>query len=109
MPVVFDYALPYCEKKLKNLSLLNREKFDEILHKTLLIIISHLDDSNVLYRKGKEKSAELKKMAKLAFTEDIKYDYLNEFCLKENISPGGSADMLAITLFFFFVKTNLIV
>lgn len=109
MPIVFDYALPYCEEKLKNLSLLNREKLDEILHKTLLLIISHLNDSNVLYRKGKEKAAELKKMAELAFTDDIKYNDLNEFCLKENISPGGSADMLAITLFFFFVKTNLIV
>lgn len=107
MPIVFDYALPFCEEKLKNLSLLNRGELNEILHKTLLLIISHLNDSNVLYRKGKQKAAELKKMAKLASTGDIKYDDLNEFCLRENISPGGSADMLAITLFFFFVKTNL--
>ena len=106
-PLVFENALPYLEQNLKGVSFLNRDQADGVLHKTLFKIMSHLDDSNVLYRKGANKAAMLKYLSKKAFLCEGKYEALSEFCLKENISPGGSADMLAVSLFFYFVKKEL--
>lgn len=106
-PLVFKIALPYLENNLKDLSFLNRDKADDVLRNTLLKIMSQLNDSNVLYRKGAEKATRLKELSKLAFENKDNYNSLNDFCLKENLSPGGSADMLALSLFFFFVKQEL--
>lgn len=106
-PLVFEIALPFLENNLKDISFLNREKADDVLLNTLLKIMSQLNDSNVLYRKGEEKATKLKELSKLAFQNKEYYKSLNDFCLKENISPGGSADMLALSLFFFFVKQEL--
>jgi holo-ACP synthase/triphosphoribosyl-dephospho-CoA synthase len=106
-PLVFKNALPYLEKELKNVSFLNREKADDVLRNTLLKIMCELNDSNVLYRKGIETANRLKVLSQMAFENKDNYNSLNDFCLKENISPGGSADMLALSLFFFFVKQEL--
>ena len=60
-----------------------------------------LDDANVYYRKG---AAAVKMMRTAAgqLLEDFsieKLEELNEGFIHENISPGGSADMLALTIF----------
>lgn len=71
------------------------------LHKTLLRVMMTLDDTNVYYRKG---AAAVKMMRTAAgqLLEDFsigKLEELNEGFIHENISPGGSADMLALTIF----------
>jgi holo-ACP synthase CitX len=103
-PLVFDEILPFLENNLNENILLNKKSFDEILKHTLLKIISNLDDSNVLYRKGEVVAETLKKMAFQVLNREKKFEDLYEYCLKENISPGGAADMLAVSLFFYFVK-----
>lgn len=104
LPIVFQQGLPFLEKHLKALSVIDREAFDDVLRSTLLKIMSQLNDSNVLYRKGPEVATQLKDLSELAFEDQKHYKNLNEFCLKEHISPGGSADILALSLFFYFVK-----
>ena len=69
-------------------------------HRTLLRIMSTLDDTNVLHRtcpqtleRVKRLSAELCNNFNL---NDLKK--LNKDFIRENISPGGSADMLSLTI-----------
>ena len=71
---------------------------------TLLRIMSTLDDTCVIKRVGKERAQEVKKMA-----DQVGHDNgpsitgeLKEMCTRfaqEGISPGGAADMLALTIF----------
>lgn len=71
------------------------------LHKTLLRIMATLDDTNVYYRKGATAVSEMREDALRLLDSFSIYELekLNEKYVKENISPGGSADMLALTIF----------
>lgn len=68
--------------------------------KTLLRIISTLDDTCVLHRVGEERAVRVKEEAK-ALLEDYSEEKLTDLCTRyaaEGISPGGAADMLALTI-----------
>ena len=69
--------------------------------KTLLRIMSSLDDTCIIGRAGLERAREVKKEAS-ALLENFCPEWLKELCRQykaENISPGGAADMLALTFF----------
>ena len=77
---------------------------DELqVQKTLLRIMSTLDDTCIIHRVGSERAQEVK--AEASSTSDLK-----ELCAQyaaEGISPGGAADMLALTIFInSILKTN---
>ena len=70
-------------------------------HRLLLLIMSQLDDTNVIHRVGYEQAQQVKQEARalldnfsIGGTEAMNRDYI-----ARNISPGGSADMVALTLF----------
>ena len=70
--------------------------------KTLLLIMSELDDTCVIHRVGYDRAQEVKREAQ-ALREDFSEEKLREMCERyaaEGISPGGAADMLALTIFF---------
>lgn len=70
-------------------------------HKTLLHIMTTLDDTNILHRRGAEGLARAKSEA-ARLLEDFSesgLSSLNKDFIRENISPGGSADMLSLTIF----------
>lgn len=70
------------------------------LHKTLLRIMSSLDDTNIYYRRDAATVARVRREAAEAL-EHFSVEALEEMnrtFIRENISPGGSADMLALTL-----------
>ena len=101
----------------------SNESSSLVLHATLLYIMSMLDDTNVYYRRG-EKGARMVKeeagrwlnqacgikdgesfSAKSSQQTNSPFSILhsslekmNKRFIAENISPGGSADMLALTL-----------
>ena len=83
---------------------------EERMQLTLLKIMSTLDDTCVIHRAGYERAQEVKKEAEemlryaLRQTQN-KQDWkekLKDMCgryAREGISPGGAADMLALTIF----------
>ena len=73
--------------------------------KTLLRIMATLDDTNVYHRKGAEGVAQMKadSIALLKDFEPKKLEQLNQDYNAQGISPGGSADMLALTIFVNFI------
>ena len=106
-PIVFNDVLPFLAKELTTDTYKNKDKFNKILSSALLIIISRLNDSNILYRKGLETLNELKLKADNVLKQKCSYLEFCNYCKAENISPGGSADILAVALFFFFMKNEL--
>ena len=77
--------------------------------RALLLIISVIDDTNIYYRCGAEVASKVKqKSFELYQNYDIsKVDELNRTFIKNHISPGGSADMLAVIIFLYnIIKQN---
>ena len=63
--------------------------------------MSQIDDTNIYHRKGRETAEDVKKEARERF-ENFSIEAVGEMntrYISENISPGGAADMLALTIF----------
>ncbi|NEW80953.1 MAG: hypothetical protein GZ094_01090 [Mariniphaga sp.] len=98
---VFDFGLP----RLAGVAKLN----DEVLLQTFFAIAANNNDTNILYRSNAEVSGVFKHLCKNALADfnDQNYSAVIDFCKSENISPGGSADLLAVTIFVWSViKAN---
>lgn len=109
-PTVFNTSLP----RLRFLSN-NDIKKDRLLLDVLFHIMSVSIDSNVINRGGFE-TLEFVNEEALKFIEDgiiyqdnyqEKIEELNNVFIEKNISPGGAADLLAITIFFAFLESIL--
>ncbi len=83
----------------------------------LLVIMSQCDDTTILWRGGKEALNQLKQRAAAIVTEDahvlhesdektLQLESLNQFCMENRLSPGGSADLLAITVAMYLLKNE---
>jgi holo-ACP synthase / triphosphoribosyl-dephospho-CoA synthase len=96
-PMVFDFGLP---------ALLNHQELnDEAMTRAFLSIAAHNDDTNILYRGNLNLLEKFKSLSFSALSNynTINYSIVNDYCKKENISPGGSADLLAISIFIYLV------
>lgn len=78
-------------------------------HKTLLHIMTTLDDTNILHRRGAEglAHAEAEAARLLEDFSESGLSSLNKDFIRENISPGGSADMLSLTIFIKSIINNI--
>ncbi|MBI9067902.1 MAG: triphosphoribosyl-dephospho-CoA synthase [Salinivirgaceae bacterium] len=104
LPTVFEYALPYMQELFADGFATSQQKvFHEKLLKVLIKIIAINNDTNILHRSDIQTLKELKEFAIKAM-EFSETSYLMEYCKRKNISPGGSADLLAITLFIYQLK-----
>lgn len=85
-----------------------RKEHDEhTLHKTLLRIMCDLDDTNVIYRTDLATAEEVKQEARAlldSFEEAVLKDMDRHYTTR-NISPGGAADMLSLTIFIGSIQT----
>lgn len=105
MPTVFDFSLDFYRQN-RDLSI-----NDRLVH-TLIGIMQICDDSTIIYRHSpmvleevKEKSRDIIKLGGMK-TSDGR-DRINRLCkefIKRNISPGGSADLLGVTVFLYLVE-----
>lgn len=117
-PTVLEYALPYLESMLE----IYNDKYDgnklnasekqddlsKIFLNTLLCIMSYADDTNILYRHNMDALVKVKSDSKEAlllggaFTDNgLEYiKNLDKEYTAKRISPGGSADLLSVTIFF---------
>lgn len=74
---------------------------EHALHKTLLRIMATLDDTNIYHRTDRPTAQWVKQQAAEALKDFsvARLQSMNAEFVRRNISPGGSADMLALTLF----------
>lgn len=110
-PTVFGFALAYLKSQIKgDLESLRKEDWQEILTNLLMLIISKNNDVNILYRKNVEMLKEVQYKADKVLEASSKEEKSKlkkgfaEYCMLHNISPGGAADLLALTLFCFFME-----
>lgn len=105
LPLVFNKALPVLKKGFSELSVSKDKNLNIVLRKALLSIMAENPDSNILFRKGQEVLEQLMNLANKAFVSDSSDDYKNliDFCKDNHVSPGGSADLLAVSMFMHYV------
>lgn len=93
---LFGEWLPFYETRIKG-------DDSYVKHKTLLRIMCDLDDTNIVYRTDYATMLNVKTLARhlLEDFSEAGIDDLNRDFVSRNISPGGSADMLALVVFLF--------
>ena len=81
------------------------EDADTACHKLLLLIMSQLDDTNVIHRVGYDQAQQVKCEAQASLNNysEQAMELMNRDFIARNISPGGSADMVALTLFIHLI------
>ncbi|MCW3806298.1 triphosphoribosyl-dephospho-CoA synthase [Plebeiibacterium marinum] len=110
MPTVVKHALPFLNGLLKeNLTKYNDRELSDALIPVLLKIMSVNSDTNVIFRKDINTLAELKERSQKALDhwqkgEKDEYNKLVSWCNNKGISPGGSADLLAVTILLYQCK-----
>lgn len=105
IPTVFNFSLDFY-KQAVDLSQNDR------LVNTLIGIMQICNDSTILHRHNpklleevKEKAKEITKLGGMRTTYGReKINNLCEEFIERNISPGGSADLLGVTVFFYLVE-----
>lgn len=93
-PQLFGAWLPYCSAQLAD-----TDPF--ALHRTLLRIMCDLDDTNIIFRAGMAVAETVKEESEALLDgfSEAALQKMNTSFVERNISPGGSADMLSLTLF----------
>ena len=93
---LFGEWLPFYETRIKG-------DDSYVKHKTLLRIMCDLDDTNIVYRTDYATMQHVKTQARhlLEDFSEAGIDDMNRDFISRNISPGGSADMLALVVFLF--------
>lgn len=105
-PTVRNHGLPNLYKYLESDLSLN-----QVFVNTLLHIMAYAEDTNVLWRGGMEALRFMQNHGKLAIelggigTKEGRkiIENMNSEFIKSNISPGGSADLLATTIMFYLL------
>ena len=93
---LFGEWLPFYETRIKG-------DDSYVKHKTLLRIMCDLDDTNIVYRTDYATMLNVKTLARhlLEDFSEAGIEDMNRDFVGRNISPGGSADMLALVVFLF--------
>ena len=106
LPVVLHHGLPVLETGLKLGYDINRAGCAALLE-----ILVHSTDTNMIARSSRKRQleviAELKqRLEKEPYPDAVELAMLDDRFIAENLSPGGSADLLALTYLLHFFKTE---
>lgn len=103
-PSVEKWGLPALEAALKRGETIN----DAGLH-ALISLMAHVPDSNILRRRGEDAlggvQARCWELTQNGFTH-VELERMNDDFIRENLSPGGSADLLALTYFLYLITKD---
>lgn len=97
-PAVRDVGLPVLKEGLSNGLSLNDASCAALLH-----ILAATDDTNLIHRSDRETQLAVRQqvaaiLEKEPFPEKSVIEALDQEFIQKNLSPGGSADLLALTL-----------
>lgn len=103
-PTVLAYGLPTLERGLEQ-----GKSIDEAGVAAMLALLAHTTDTNMISRGGidlqREKSAQLQKLLEAnPYPEADTLTALDQDYTERNLSPGGSADLLALCYLLHFLK-----
>lgn len=101
----------------KLLFFLDKLSIESSLILILFYYMANIDDTNIINRSNIDVLKSIKVESKILFEKNLKIldenlissdmAKLNEDFIKKNISPGGSADLLILTIFMYFFIKNL--
>ena len=102
-PMVLRYGLPTLEEGLRQ-----GKRLEEAGCAAMLALLAHTDDTNMISRGGirlqQEKAGELREiLSRTPFPDEETLKRLDAEYIKEHLSPGGSADLLAICYMLHFL------
>ncbi len=107
-PALSHLLLPFFRQHNK------QEDTETLLLRGLILLMSQIEDSNLLHRGGINGWQQTKKKSDLihhSFLNNIEFKLalteLNQELVKKNLSPGGAADLLSLGIYFSFLE-NLI-
>ncbi|WP_430816046.1 triphosphoribosyl-dephospho-CoA synthase [Carboxylicivirga sp. RSCT41] len=112
LPTVLHHAMPFLLERLKKTyALHNDAELNELLVPVLLKIMTVNNDTNILYRHNKKVLETVKRKAHEALLawdcgNRQLYEEFVAWCNTNRISPGGSADLLALTITLHHCKTE---
>ncbi len=106
LPAVLEYGLPALETGLAQ-----GYGYDRAGGGALLAILAHSTDTNIIARSSRERQLALTEQLKRLLTKTPYPDretlkQMDESFIAERLSPGGSADLLALTYLLYFFKTE---
>ena len=103
-PHARDCGLPALKRALRD-----GASFNEACLHALLALMACVEDSNILRRRGVAALRSVQSRAKALLERGFTMDDLrrmNDDFVRENLSPGGSADLLAITIFLYEIQNT---
>ena len=101
-PSVRDIALPALKR-----ALLDGRHLNDAGLEALIALMARLQDSNILRRRGEAALQSVQDQAALLERNGFEPEQLrrmNDVFIRENISPGGSADLLAAAYLLYFIE-----
>ncbi|WP_195971679.1 triphosphoribosyl-dephospho-CoA synthase CitG [Enterococcus gallinarum] len=105
-PVLTKIVLPFLRSNAKK-----DVPKEELYLRALILSMSHLEDSNLVHRGGvdglKDTQLSAKKIHDSNFVSSQFFEQVKDFdndLIQKNFSPGGSADILALAIFFGFLE-----
>jgi len=106
LPAVLEVGLPALENGLAQGYDLNRAGCG-----ALLAILAHSTDTNIIARSSRERQLELVEelnalLAQTPYPDEAALAALDDRFIAERLSPGGSADLLALCYLLHFFKTE---
>lgn len=109
-PTVLKYSYPILESLVEE----KKHSINDILVQTLFHLMSNTEDSNVLGRHGLDELEFTRASARQGlelggmFTQEGRdfIEELDSIFIEKNISPGGSADLLAVTLMLYMIENG---
>lgn len=111
-PHARNCGLPALEDGLergRTAGLRGEELFNHACLRALLALMTCVEDSNILRRSGLEALRSVQSRAKALLERGFTMDDLrrmNDDFVRENLSPGGSADLLAVTIFLYEIQNT---
>lgn len=106
LPAVLNYGLPALEAGIAAGYDINRAGCG-----ALLAILAHSTDTNIIARSNRERQLALVDeltalLAETPYPDEAALAALDDRFIAEHLSPGGSADLLALTYLLYFFKTE---